>query len=402
MPDMDWVQSNITLQSRSANPLFVSVSNSGILDDDFYRYAHDFFDAGEETTRYLLEVAGFKHDIAKLDTWYFAMIYLYRQSLELLLKACVFHIVSSETDRRNIIGRVRHDLKRAFDEIRNRICLDESSGNGQWLSKFLADISSIDNASDMFRYPFGNNMEILFEEQTDVSLIDTYKNMNRAFRTIENIYVMGIIPGNSFDSAAPKLIVEGGTYYTRSVLGYQYSRHSFYPYFTGYVEVASNLGEIIVAENRLELFMPMCYVFRNAVELGLKRLIVEDSHLGRDDALKNIRENKHNVLKLWKTMKSEISEYANAPESDTSITDTEAYINCLHTFDGSSDKFRYPCDKHLNLHFQTPRKMDVKNIISFFNGLCNFLDGVDGVLGQVREFEAEMRAQYEADLSSYW
>lgn len=35
--------------------------------------------------------------------------------------------------------------------------------------------------------------------------------------------------------------------------------------------------------------MPMCYMYRNAVELGLKRIIIEDSHIERTKALKILR-----------------------------------------------------------------------------------------------------------------
>ena len=39
-------------------------------------------------------------------------------------------------------------------------------------------------------------------------------------------------------------------------------------------------------DNKKEYFMPMCYMYRNAVELGLKRIIVESSHIERAKALK--------------------------------------------------------------------------------------------------------------------
>lgn len=73
-----------------------SISNSCDLASDFNRYATHFFDAEECVIHYLGEVADSKQDIAKLDMWYFAMIYLYWQSLELLLKANIFRIVDSD------------------------------------------------------------------------------------------------------------------------------------------------------------------------------------------------------------------------------------------------------------------------------------------------------------------
>lgn len=42
--------------------------------------------------------------------------------------------------------------------------------------------------------------------------------------------------------------------------------------------------------------MPMCYMYRNAVELGLKRIIVESSHIERAKALKVLQ--KRNIAYL--------------------------------------------------------------------------------------------------------
>ena len=68
----------------------IALLNSGNLANDFYKYAEDFFNAAESVIHYLCEEAAEREDIAKLDLWYFAMVYMYRQSIELLLKArCV-------------------------------------------------------------------------------------------------------------------------------------------------------------------------------------------------------------------------------------------------------------------------------------------------------------------------
>jgi len=120
MPEILWIKPNMDLKNQTEKPTCITVSNSGNLDVDFYRYSLNFHDAAEEIMRYLLEDAASKGDIAKLDTWYFALVYLYRQSLELMLKACIFKIVPLESDRKDIIKNVRHDVKQAFDEIVSR------------------------------------------------------------------------------------------------------------------------------------------------------------------------------------------------------------------------------------------------------------------------------------------
>lgn len=291
MEDYKWIRPDVDFYHVDKNSLTaIVVSNSGNLAFDFYCYANNFFDAAETIIIYLLTEAAKRKDIAKLDVWYFAMLYLYRQSLELILKAVIFQLVSEQTSRKNIIDDVRHDVKQAFDKIAEiKGSSIETSENGVWLLAFLSDISRIDNTSDMFRYPFGHDLRVLFDEQTHISLLATHYNMNKAFYIIDSLYTTGLITEEIVQGDEPKLIVEGGPYYQQSVVGYKYHERAFYPYFSAYSETAVFLKEKILSENRTDLFMPMCYLFRNAIELGLKRIIVEDSHFERKRALKILK-----------------------------------------------------------------------------------------------------------------
>lgn len=395
MIDYKWVRSDMDLYRIGVNNEYIiNVVNSGNLDTDFYVYAQNFFEAAEYVIHYLGEEAAEKQDIAKLDLWYFATVYLYRQSLELLLKACIFQIVTDSADRKDIVGEIRHDLKQAFEKlIEVRGLTIGCSENAKWLMTYLSDISRIDRESDMFRYPFGNNLKALFEKQTNISLIATHDNMNKAYNVIKEIYDMGAFSKQIYEAYEPKLIIEGGSYYQQSVVGYKHSQNVFYPYYSSYEEVGKFLKEVITTNKKLNLFMPMCYLYRNAVELGLKRLIVEDSHIESYKALKILRKKKHSILGLWNSIVEEIKEYANAPDDDTTLDDTHQYIQAFHDFDRSSDLFRYPCNKDMELYFSETKKLDIENVSSCFEELCNFLDGVDSMLSKIKDYEAEMTAE---------
>ena len=116
--DFKWIRPNMSLYHIDKNsPFPITLLNSGNLADDFNKYAEDFFNAAESVIHYLGEDAAENGDIAKLDLWYFAMVYLYRQSMELLLKANIFKIVTAENDRKLIIGDIRHDLKQGYDKL---------------------------------------------------------------------------------------------------------------------------------------------------------------------------------------------------------------------------------------------------------------------------------------------
>lgn len=400
MIDYKWVRPDMDLHHIGGNNEYlITVANSGNLETDFYVYSQSFYEAAENVIHYLGEEAAEKQDIAKLDLWYFAMVYLYRQSLELLLKAGIFQTITDNVDRKNIVGNIRHDLKQAYEKLIEVKGLSISDNeNGKWLMDYLSDISRIDRESDMFRYPFGNNLKVLFDRQTNISLVATHDNMNKAFSIIKGIYDTGDILEQGIEAYEPHLIIEGGHYYQQSVVGYKYSQHAFYPYYSSYEEVGNFLKGVIMAEKKANLFMPMCYLYRNAVELGLKRLIIEDSHIDNSKALKIVRKKKHSILGLWNSIADEIKEYANASEDDTTLNDSQRYIQTFHNFDQSSDLFRYPCNKNMEPYFLDEKKFDIENVASCFEELCNFLDGVDGMLSAVQDYEAEMAAE----MASYY
>ena len=45
--------------------------------------------------------------------------------------------------------------------------------------------------------------------------------------------------------------------------------------------------------------------------------------------------------------------------------------------------------------FLDEKKFDVENVASCFEELCNFLNGVDGILSAVKEYETEMASSYD-------
>lgn len=400
MIDYKWVRPNMDLYHIEKNSNYIiTVANSGNLETDFYVYSQNFYEAAENVIHYLGEEAAENQDIAKLDLWYFAMIYLYRQSLELMLKASIFQSITDKADRKNVVGSIRHDLKQAYEklvEIKGLTISD--NGNGKWLMDYLSDISRVDKDSDMFRYPFGNNLKALFDKQTNISLVATHNNMNKAFSIIKRIYDKGDILEREIEAYKPHLIIEGGHYYQQSVVGYKYSQHAFHPYCSSYKEVGNFLKGVIKSKKKTNLFMPMCYSYRNAVELELKRLIVEDSHIENSKALKIVRKKKHSILGLWNSIADEIKEYANTPKNDTTLTDSQRYIQTFHDFDQSSDLFRYPCNKNMDTYFLGGRNFDIENVASCFEELCNFLDSTDGMLSAVQDYEAETAAE----MASYY
>lgn len=133
-----WIRPNMNLYHINKNcENIISISNSGDLAFDFYKYATNFFDAAECVIHYLGEDASEKQDIAKLDLWYFAMVYLYRQSLELIVKANIFQVITANAAKKDIVGEIRHDLKEGFEKILElkNLTINEND-DAKWLINF--------------------------------------------------------------------------------------------------------------------------------------------------------------------------------------------------------------------------------------------------------------------------
>lgn len=386
--DNKYLRNNFNIKKINNKKNKITFQNSGILEKDFYDYANNFLYAGNLITRDLVSCKNIK----KLDTWYFALVYIYRQSLELILKANIFILEQNSDNRKEIIGKVRHNLKEAFDEVVALSNTDISSNDNLiWLSKYLEDISNIDRSSDMFRYPFGNDLSIVFKKQTNVDLVANYYNFNRAFDILEKFYCNKQFSKKEYDSKIcyePKLIIEGGLYYGRSVVGYKYNERAYYPYYTAYEECGKFLATYMINNSDDRLFMPMNYMFRNSLELGLKRLIVEDSHFDYKMKLEILSKMKHSLLRLWNKVCEELKNYQQF-NSSSIINLASKYIEKFHDFDGASDKFRYPCDKHLQSYFLSKTEFDIQNFSDCFIELCDFLDGLDMVLTDIKDVEQD-------------
>lgn len=299
----------------------------------------------------------------------------------------------NKENRKKIIGKNFHNLKDILNEILVLSNTDVANNdNVIWLNKYLEDISNIDNSSDMFRYPFGNDLSVVFDNQTNVDLVINYYNFNRAFDILKHFYCNKQFSKEKYDSKIcyePKLIVEGGQYYNRSVVGYKYQERAFYPYYTAYEECGKFLANYMIDNSDHKLFMPTSYLFRNALELGLKRLIVEDSHFDSRTKLNKLRKKKHSLLGLWNEVCVELNHYPYFIEYSTKDLATK-YISEFHNFDGASDIFRYPCNKQLQSYFISETKLDIQNFSNCFIELCDFLDGIDMALGNIKEDEEDL------------
>jgi hypothetical protein len=154
-------------------------------------------------------------------------------------------------------------------------------------------------------------------------------------------------------------------------------------------------------KDRGKLFLPMCYLFRNGIELGLKEVWFEDCAADHQTKCKKLLKRKHKIQGLWNLITEDIIQNANAPHDDDTIEVVGDYIDQLHRFDLTADRFRYPTDKYLVFHFIQPKELDYVTVGEFFEELAAFLSAVDSMISVHNDWKAEMEAEYASYYDNY-
>ncbi|MDA2480292.1 hypothetical protein ACS2TZ_28070 [Bacillus cereus group sp. Bce025] len=382
----NWPRNNANFKEIGNNTDILKLQNTKSIEEEFKLYSNYFLEAANRVTIYTLESNSNRYK----DCWFFSIVYLYRQSLELLLKSIAFKYVQNHNKRIELIKNVKHNLKDCFDEIntyckQNGLVLENKLFN--WINNYLVDISTIDEQSDIFRYPFNIHMQEYFTEQTHINLKALAINMNTAYEILKELYNEKIT-NNVQLRYEPKLIISSGEYWEFSVIGNKFNHGSFefYPFIIGYMETGNYLYQLIEGDiNKKSLFLPMSYMYRNGIELALKRLIIDDCDLSIETAAKKIKNKKHSVQGLWNIINKYIIESDNVHDEDETLDYVGNYISQLHNIDHTSSKFRYPVNKELDFHFPKPEKLSIENFSLCFNELYSFLDAVDSMLTYYRD-----------------
>lgn len=407
--DVKWPHANADFNRLQIEEYIVKLHTSDDLDIEFFKYGNSFKSSATLLTNELLK----NQSIRGLDTYFFSIAYLYRHSLELILKAIAFkHIHDSEV-RKDFLKDTFHNLslilKRVVPFIKEQVQEDEEQY--RWLSAYFEDMNDIDKESDSFRYPFSigfsrnsngekeYHIKPFFTEQTHVNLVAFAYKMEIAFEIVECYYKKKISNNNNYKDYSPVFLEEGGSYNVQSVIGYAYARNRFFPYITAYIDCGKLLSQITVDSITKEtIFFPMCYLYRNGIELAMKEILFEECSYNFQEAAHILKRQGHSFLGLWNKMKNDVISHSNGSENDEFVRIIEKYINQLHNFDGASDRFRYPIGKYLNYHFKNPVRLDISNVQNFFEELSNFFSGVCSMMSThnewIREMESEMRGYY--------
>lgn len=389
-----------------------------------FTYAENFFEAAHLITEFILYA---EHpDIGKLDTYFFAIAFLYRHCMEVGLKAIGFQYIKDKEKRIRFVKNTRHNLYEILCEIESESNTTRDTNEIAWLKTYFEDLSQKDRESDSFRYPFHIVWELdeweldgefvikrIFEDQTHIDLIKFANKFEAAYEIIRKWYLKENDKAIEWKELQPIFIEEGGYYYAQSVVGYKYSRDDFYPYTKAYLETANYLKWYMKNETdsgnadcKNRLFLPMCYLYRNCVELGLKTIWFEETGENFQTKCKLMLDKKHSIEGMWKKIKPYVLEYNRESEQAEYIEVIEDYCKQVQKIDSDANKFRYPMANTMQVYFPENKRFDFVHTGDFFEELNNILDGIDSELNSMNEIKAEMEAEYQAEMMAeqeyYW
>ena len=84
-----------------------------------------------------------------------------------------------------------------------------------------------------------------------------------------------------------------------------------------------------------------------------------------------------------------------------SINDVKNYFDKYINYDESSNRLITTSDTKIATLIKDKKNIDISNVYRYLKSLINFLDGCDSMLDEIAEYESDMRAEYEAEMSSY-
>lgn len=136
--------------------------------------------------------------------------------------------------------------------------------------------------------------------------------------------------------------------------------HTYGDYCRGYFFAAKTLAEKVVTErSNLDISIyPMFYLYRHAIELGLKSAWVANSYV--DSGKRGIISG-HDLNKIWKKLKSKLIVIEEIENETISIMDK--IINDVCEFDHSAEEFRFPESLSQELYLQDKSHI---NILALF------------------------------------
>ncbi len=365
--------------------------------EDYKELSYHFYECGYKT---FIDVIESEHNNVKSDMWFLTGIFLLRHSLELGLKSLLCRVLPQKRDIQDSFEDCCHDVsmlfKKYIDTGRERFLTKEET---EWLKIYLKSLEEVDKKSDMFRFPFENDFLSKYRDKF-LDNVDVANNLLQAFALVKKCMEKGIISEeDEFDqNLKPEFFVFASHGFGNCFLWQKISDKGFHVKITGYTEVIDYIYKIQQISNKVKLY-PLIFMFRNTIELCLKRLFYSRVNDGVPLKVFNSKRKSHYIKKdLWKNVKPVIVKYANDSGEDLVMIDiVEKLLDEIDSIDKNGDNFRYPTSYSLEYRIDN-KELDLSNVYTYLKAIINFLEGCNSMLDAIADYESEMEAEYESEM----
>ena len=366
------------------------------IEEDLFDLSCSFYQAAYITTRDILSEP---RDNVKMDMWFLPSVYLFRQSLELIAKALLARRLKKDDFQRSI-SKSKHNIKEIFDEyinasIKHRMALSVSQEKFNWLQRYLTSLETVDKNSNLFRYPFKD--KFLSECGSEFLHI---VNMGNSFLNAYSILYEEYQGNISSESD----VTEFNKSFAVTFLSFAYSGmwncmldespldDHFHKQVIGYSDVSEFLKKRYDADHSVNLMFPILFLIRNAIELGLKRMIYADVIQPVDVRRVIDAKHTHILMDIWKCIRPRIEYYAEEHGENLETLDIiENRLSELTRIDKNGDVFRYPFSKSLDYRV-FEKTIDFDHVYEWMAQIFNIVDGCDAILQLAADYEADARA----------
>lgn len=195
-----------------------------------------------------------------------------------------------------------------------------------------------------------------------------------------------------------ELFIEGTNYGEFAYYGWGGLSNQLYGYMEGYKRAADILVNTAIESKAIHLLdtlvFPICFCYRQYLELALKSLYLNLSADSKDEKVISIKKNGHSLEGIWNKVKPIIEKYSSDDEKeDIKVADT--YIRQFDFFDKDSFSFRYPITKRLQLIHSKWKYLDLPNLKNRMNELYIFLNAVEDSIDHRQDMEKEFMTYFD-------
>ena len=371
----------------------VTIKWSRNLFDDYKILAYQFYECGYKTFEKVIDSG---HDNPKSDMWFLASVFLVRHGIELGLKALLCRVLSRKKDVQDAFEECCHDvsmlLKKYSDSGVENFLTDKEE---KWLTKYLGSMEEVDKNSDVFRFPFEDDFLSKYGDRfLDNKVVAN--NLLHAFELVKKCIEKGIIfKKEEFDiTLEAEFFVFKSDGFGNCHLWQEVSDGGFPVKIRGYSEAIDFIYSNRNIANKDKLY-PLIFMFRNTIELYLKRLFCSRVDNGVSLKVFHAKRKSHYIKKdLWKYVKPVIESYTN----DSEIIDiVERLLDEINGLDKKGDNFRYPTSYSLEYRFND-KKLDLSNVYTYLKAIINFFESCVSSLDLIADYENEMKTAYEYEM----